>query len=114
MTSKALVSASLRPFVLSILSDGENYGYEIIQRVSTLTGGALQVTTGSLYPLLHNLENRGYLKSFWQEAGPGPRRKYYRITARGRKVLDAEKRDWIQVTSALQSLWGPSRKLTIS
>jgi PadR family transcriptional regulator len=111
MTSKALVSASLRPFVLSILSEGENYGYEIIQRVSHATGGALKMTTGSLYPLLHNLENKGLLKSVWRDVGSGPRRKYYRITAKGRKELQRDKQEWVDITVALNSLWGPPAEL---
>ena len=112
MTSKTLVAASLKPFVLSILAGGETYGYEIIHRVADLTDGHLQWTTGSLYPLLHNLENKGLLKSIWRDAGPGPRRKYYKMTSRGRKVLESEKKEWIRVTDALSILWAPQGKLT--
>ena len=114
MKSKALVAASLRPFVLSILADGENYGYEIIQRVSKLTAGRMTLTTGSLYPLLHNLENKGLLKSTWKSIGSGPDRKYYRLTPRGMKALESEKQEWLQVTAALQTLWGPPRRVAVA
>jgi len=111
MIPKALVAASLNPFILSILADGESYGYEIIQRVHDLTGGNVQWTTSTLYPLLHRLEGKGLLESFWRDAGPGPDRKYYRLTAKGRKALATEKQQWMSVHEALIKLWGPGPAL---
>ena len=111
MASKALVAASLKPFVLTILSEGPSYGYEIIKRVSRITEGHVEWTTGTLYPLLHTLENKGLLKSFWREAGPGPKRKYYRITTAGETELARERGDWIRVNAALVALWGDSVRL---
>ena len=108
MISRALVAASLRPFVLSILAEGESYGYEIIQRVHRLTDGQIQWTTGTLYPLLHSLENDGLMEAVWREAGEGPKRKYYRLTAKGYGALEAEKRQWLSVHAALLQLWEPS------
>lgn len=108
MASKTLVAASLKPFVLAILAEGESYGYEVIQKARELTEGEIDWTTGSLYPLLHRLENRGLLESTWRPAEAGPRRKYYRLTARGYKALENEKRQWLTVHLALESLWGPA------
>lgn len=112
MISKALVAASLKPFILSVLSEGESYGYEIIQRVHKLTGGEVRWTTGTLYPLLHSLENGGLLESFWRAAEAGPDRKYYRLTRKGRQALQAEKRQWMSVHEALMKLWGPTSRLS--
>lgn len=112
MISKALVAASIKPFILSILADGESYGYEIIQRVHGITGGEVQWTTGTLYPVLHSLENDGLLESFWQEADNAPRRKYYRLTKRGYRALEVEKRQWFKVHEALTALWGPAPRLS--
>ena len=108
MISKALVAASLKPFILSILAEGPGYGYEIIQRVHDLTGGEVQWTTGTLYPLLHSLESKGLLESFWEPAEAGPDRKYYRLTARGAGALETEKRQWLRVHEARTELWGPT------
>ena len=105
---RALVAASLKPFILSILADGESYGYEIIQRVHNLTGGKVQWTTSTLYPLLHKLEGQGLLDSFWQDVGSGPDRKYYRLSRKGRKALEVEKQQWLSVHEALVTLWGPA------
>ena len=112
MISRALAAASLKPFVLSILAEGESYGYEIIQRVHALTNGQVQWTTSTLYPLLHSLENDGLLGSVWREAKAGPRRKYYRLTAKGKKALIAERRQWMDVHAALTKLWGPQPGLS--
>ena len=109
MISKALVAASLKPFILSILAGGESYGYEIIQRVHELTDGQIKWTTGTLYPLLHSLENKGLVTSFKRESeyGPGPKRKYYRLTKKGEKALQTEKQEWLSVHKALLQLWNP-------
>ena len=110
MISKALVAASLKPFILSILARGDSYGYEIIQQVHDVTHGTVRWTTGTLYPLLHNLENKGLLVAYQRDAkeGPGPRRKYYRLTPKGKKALVDERQQWLSVHEALTTLWqGP-------
>ena len=114
MIPKALVAASLKPFILSILAEGPSYGYEIIQRVHDLTGGEVHWTTGTLYPLLHNLESKGLLESFRKEVSAGPPRKYYRLTAKGHKALALEKQQWLSVHEALLKLWGPTPAAAIS
>lgn len=112
MITKALVAASIKPFVLSILSEGECYGYAIIQRVKSLTGGQIEWTTSTLYPVLHSLENKGLLESRWEASEEGPRRKYYRLTPKGRKALIREKQQWLEVHRALMELWGPTPGLS--
>ncbi len=114
MVSKALVAASLKPFILSILAGKESYGYEIIQRVHHITNGQIKWTTGTLYPLLHSLENKGLITSYKleKEDGPGPRRKYYRLTEKGKQALHAEKQEWLSVHEALLGLWNPSPGLS--
>jgi PadR family transcriptional regulator, regulatory protein PadR len=107
MTPKVLVAASIKPFILSIFAEGENYGYAIIQRVKALTGGQMAWTTSTLYPVLHSLEHRGLLESFWRTSEEGPRRKYYRLTPKGTKALEKEKRQWLDIHAALIQLWGP-------
>jgi DNA-binding PadR family transcriptional regulator len=107
MIPTALVAASIKPFVLSILAEGESYGYAVIQRVKALTGGRIEWTTSTLYPVLHSLENKGLLESQWRISGEGPRRKYYRLTPKGRKALEREKQQWLDVHRALVQLWTP-------
>ena len=78
--------------VLAVIADGEFYGYEIAQHIRERSGGAFAPSEGSLYPALHRLEADGALSATWRASDRGPRRRYYRLTARGRGLL-AENRD---------------------
>jgi len=98
---KDLVAASATPLVLSILSEGESYGYAIIKRVEELSGGELQWTDGMLYPVLHRLERNGYVEASWGKSETGRRRKYYRLTDEGSDELASQRQQWKVVNSAL-------------
>ena len=98
---KDLVAASATPLVLSILSEGESYGYAIIKRVDELSGGELKWTDGMLYPVLHRLERNGHVKSAWGKSQTGRRRKYYRLTKQGSKELRSQREQWQVVQSVL-------------
>jgi len=105
MISKSLVAASSKPLLLTILSWGESYGYEIIQRVADLSGGVLEWSDGMLYPVLYKLEKDGLVQSSWRmEEGARPR-KYYSITKKGQEELVQEKAHWINVNEVLQTVW---------
>jgi PadR family transcriptional regulator PadR len=104
---KELVAASSVPLVLSILSEGDSYGYAIIQRVKELSGGRIEWTDGMLYPVLHWLEAQGQLRSRWTKSEVGRRRKYYSLRAEGRQTLAQQKEQWTLVTSTLNQLWRP-------
>src|SRR5678815_337605 len=101
---KELVAASATPLVLSLLSRGDSYGYEIIQRVRELSGGRLEWTDGMLYPILHRLEEQGLVKSFWRESETGRKRKYYRILEAGRRALGEQRDQWNVVHAALRKV----------
>lgn len=103
--SKDLVAASATPLILSILSEGENYGYAIIKRVHELSGGVLQWTDGMLYPVLHRLENQKLIQSRWRESQTGRKRKYYKIRRQGVKALKEHRSQWKVVYSTLAQLW---------
>lgn len=108
MLPKELIAASTRPLVLSLLSRGESYGYELIQRVKALSGGEVEWTEGMVYPVLHRMEGEGVIRSEWKEAETGRQRKYYRLTPVGRAALRAEKARWNIVNNTLQNLWNPA------
>lgn len=111
MLSRELAGASARPILLSILSDGENYGYGILQRIEALFRGEVSWDDSTLYPVLHRLESEGLLVASWRTAENGRRRKYYALTARGREALEAEKRQWLRVDGVLAQLWGLQPRL---
>src|ERR1700722_9741051 len=93
--TKDLVAASARPLLLSILGEGESYGYEIIRKVRELSGGRIEWSDGMLYPVLHRLEAEGLIKSEWREAESGRDRKYYCLSNDGRKAMREERKQWI-------------------
>ena len=103
--AKDLVAASTTPLVLGILADGESYGYAILKQVSDLSGGRLEWTDGLLYPLLHRLERLGHVESVWRHPDGERRRKYYRITDRGRSELAEQHRQWAAVVDTLRNVW---------
>jgi PadR family transcriptional regulator, regulatory protein PadR len=103
--NKDLIAASSTPIVLAILSEGDSYGYAIIKRVQELSGGHMEWTDGMLYPVLHRLERLGLVKARWELSESGRRRKYYRITPRGREQLDEEARQWKAVDATLRGIW---------
>ena len=105
--SKDLVAASATPIILSVLLEGESYGYEIIRRVRMLSAGTLDWSEGMVYPALRRLEERGLLKARWVAADGERRRRYYSITTRGREELAAEREVWRTINSALVRLWRP-------
>lgn len=105
MIPKALVAASLRPFILSILRRGPSYGYAIMERVHELSDGEMTWTDGTVYPVLHRLETEDLVESFWRESDVGRDRKYYRLTPKGERAFEAEKSHWQSVHEMLVALW---------
>lgn len=103
-----LLRGSLDLMVLSILSSGSTYGYELQQRLRDASRELVQVQAGTLYPLLHRLEADGLIRSKW-DAGEGRKRKWYELTAAGRKRLVAQAREWDQYVACIQTVLAPIR-----
>jgi len=108
---KDLVAASAAPLVLGILAEGESYGYAIVKRVRDLSDGEIEWTDGLLYPLLHRLEDLEHVEGTWGTAENGRKRKYYRITPKGRESLAEHRRQWQAVVGALRGTWGDVREM---
>ncbi|WP_295749986.1 PadR family transcriptional regulator [uncultured Oscillibacter sp.] len=91
---KSLMSGSTTLLVLSLLSGGEMYGYQMITELARRSNRVFELKEGTLYPILHGLEAEG-LVTVREKAEGGRTRKYYRITQKGRKALDARKEEWV-------------------
>jgi PadR family transcriptional regulator PadR len=104
--SKDLVAASAIPLILSILRQGDSYGYAIIQKVRDVSGGDMEWADGMLYPILHRLEKRGLVQAYWGEADNGRKRKYYRLDRAGLAELELQRRHWNKLHGMLQQLEG--------
>ena len=103
--SKELVGASAIPIILSVLKKGDNYGYEIVQKVKELTNGEINWKEASIYPVLKKLENNGMIKSYWKVQENERPRKYYTILADGEKQLQQNMHEWDLMHSVFGSLW---------
>jgi transcriptional regulator len=104
MTSPArqdLLQGTLDLLVLKVLAPAPLHGYGIAQRIRILSQEALAIPQGSLYPALHRLEGRGWLRSDWRATETGREAKFYALTPRGRRQLRAEREDWDRLTLAI-------------
>ncbi len=104
---KELIAASTTPLILSVLLEGESYGYEIIKKVKEASDATIDWSEGMVYPALRRLEDQGLLEARWVTPDSGRRRRYYSLTPKGRKALAAERQAWLSVHCTLTRLWRP-------
>jgi PadR family transcriptional regulator, regulatory protein PadR len=101
---RELKRGSLELIVLHLLAPGEAYGYEIVSKLTAETNGALEVTDGTLYPVLYRLERAGFVDVRWETPQRGVPRKYYRLTAAGRDELALLTHEWTTFAKAMTGL----------
>jgi PadR family transcriptional regulator, regulatory protein PadR len=101
-----LPQGTLDLLILKIVAIGPIHGYAIAQRLEQMSRGVVQVPEGSLYPALHRLENRGFLAADWKETHTGREAKFYGLTRKGRKQLEAETADWQRLIEAVGVILG--------
>jgi PadR family transcriptional regulator len=101
-----LLKGTLPLLVLSVLRDGELYGYEIAQRIRARSGELFAPSEGSLYPALHRLERAGALTASWRAGGRGPRRRYYSITEAGERLYADAVREWETMAAGVSRMAG--------
>src|ERR1700684_764617 len=96
-----LPQGTLDLLILKTLALGPQHGWAISQRVQQISRDVLRIQEGSLYPALHRLERRGWLKSRWGASGNNRRARFYELTSAGRKQLETEKSAWRKLTVAV-------------
>jgi transcriptional regulator len=96
-----LLQGTLDMLILKVVALGPIHGYAISKRIQQISSDVLQVQQGSLYPALHRLENRGWLKAQWSESESGREVKFYKLTTTGRKQLEAEASNWERLSAAV-------------
>jgi PadR family transcriptional regulator, regulatory protein PadR len=96
-----LLQGTLDMLILRTCSAGPIHGYAVAQRIVQVSREALQVRQGSLYPALHRLETRGWLKAEWRQTDSGREAKFYSLTRAGRKQLVAEEEGWQRLSKAI-------------
>lgn len=102
---KSLLSGSTAMLILKLLEEKEMYGYEMIETLRERSENVFELKAGTLYPLLHSLEEKGALESYENEVG-GKIRKYYRITKAGKKQLQEKTKEWKEYSRAVANVLG--------
>lgn len=92
--------------ILSLLEQQARHGYDICKLIETRSGGALRFHVTTLYPLLYRLEERGFVQGLWVEKPNQRRRRYYKLTAEGRKTLARQRRNWQSFVEAMSRVMG--------
>lgn len=101
-----LPQGTLDLLILRTLSLAPQHGWGISERVQQMSSDVLRIQQGSLYPALHRLERRGWIKASWGASENNRRAKYYELTARGRRQLAAEQDSWQKLTAAVAQVLG--------
>lgn len=104
--NKELLKGSTTILILSILNRKDMYGYEMIKEIEDRSKGVFSFKEGTLYPILHGLENENYIESYW-DTGEGKRkRKYYKITEAGKGILNEKEAEWKLFSNTVNEVLG--------
>src|SRR5712692_983187 len=106
MSERDLRKGSAEVLILALVEERDRHGYEIAKLIGDRSDGAITFHVASLYPTLYRLERRGFIQGKWVEKAGTRRRRFYRLTAAGQKVLDAQRRSWSAFFTALSRVAG--------
>jgi len=106
MIDRELKKGSADLLVLSLVEDRQRHGYEICKLIESRSGGAVRFNVASLYPMLYRLEKRGWIQGRWVDKAGQRRRRYYRLSAVGKKVLRAQRTHWQSFVAAINQIAG--------
>src|SRR5689334_23467335 len=106
MLDRELKKGSAELLILSLVEDQPRHGYDIGNLIERRSRGRLRFNVASLYPLLYRLERRGWIQGRWVEKAGQRRRRYYRLTAEGKKILKAQRNSWREFVEAINNIAG--------
>jgi PadR family transcriptional regulator PadR len=107
--SKQVLDGTMETMLLSLLCEGESYGYQIVEDLNARGGGLLELGEGTVYPVLHRLEGRSLIAATWRRGQKtGRERKYYRITAAGRRKLADNRSQWAGLVELMDRVAKPT------
>jgi PadR family transcriptional regulator, regulatory protein PadR len=109
LPTRELKKGSAELLILALVEDRPRHGYDIGKLITLRSKGALRFNVASLYPLLYRLEKRGWIDGKWTEQAGQRRRRMYRLTAEGRKVLAAQRSGWRAFAQAINRIAGMER-----
>lgn len=103
--NKELLKGSTNMLVLSLLDKENMYGYQMIKKMQEQSNNLFELQEGTLYPILHGLEEKGFITSYWDETG-SKKRKYYAITKKGKDQLKEKKEEWKLFSNGINQVLG--------
>jgi transcriptional regulator len=103
---REFLTGTVGVLILSLLGERPMYGYEILREAERRSARQFLMKEGTLYPALHQMERAGLLRSEWRESDAGRARKYYSLTAKGRRRAESKRKQWDAITAAMRTILG--------
>ena len=104
---REFLTGTVGVLILALLNERAMYGYEIVQEAERRSAQQFLMKEGTVYPALHQMERAALLKSAWRESDNGRARKYYSLTAKGRRQAQSKRRQWESISAAMRAILGP-------
>ena len=101
---REFLTGTVGVLILSLLSERAMYGYEIVQEADRRSAQQFRMKEGTIYPALHQMERAGLLKAAWRDSDTGRARKYYSLTAKGRRQADSKRKQWESISAAMRAI----------
>jgi PadR family transcriptional regulator, regulatory protein PadR len=103
---REFLTGTVGVLLLALLSERAMYAYEMVQEAERRSAQTFQLKEGTVYPALHQMERAGLLKAMWRESDSGRRRKYYSLTAKGRRQAASKRKQWTLISAAMRAILG--------
>ncbi|HEY2905970.1 MAG TPA: PadR family transcriptional regulator [Vicinamibacterales bacterium] len=103
---REFLTGTVGVLILTLLSERAMYGYEMVQEAERRSDQTLQLKEGTVYPALHQMERAGLLRATWRDSEAGRPRKYYSLTAKGRRQAASKRRQWTSISAAMRAILG--------
>lgn len=103
---REFLTGTVTVLILALLNERAMYGYEILREAERRSARAFQMKEGTIYPALHQMERGGLLKAEWRQGETGRARKYYSLTAKGRKKAQSKREQWEAISAAMRMILG--------
>lgn len=106
---REFLTGTVGVLILSLLAERAMYAYEMLQEAERRSAGTFRLKEGTIYPALHQMERAGLLQATWRASAEGRSRKYYALTAKGRRRAQAKRRQWDSLLAAMRAILGDAR-----
>lgn len=102
--NKELLKGTTPLLILQLLTESDKYGYQITKEIEKRSESLFTLKEGTLYPILHSLENEQIIESYWEQTQSARKRKYYKITDKGKKIFDTKKNEWNEYSNGVKKV----------